>query len=73
MHVKDLKSSTKSNYTIELDSADIGAGMLDWRQLLPAAYDAGVRNFLVEQEPPFPDGAMVSTENGFRFLSQVNA
>jgi sugar phosphate isomerase/epimerase len=73
MHVKDLKSSTKTNYTIQTDPADIGAGVLDWAKLLPTAYEAGVRNFLVEQEPPYPAGAMVSVENGYRFLSQLKA
>jgi len=71
MHVKDLKSSTKTNYTIQMDPADTGAGMLDWAKLLPAAYDAGVRNFLVEQEPPYPAGAMLAAENGYRFLSHL--
>ena len=73
MHVKDLKSSTKPNYTIQTDPADTGAGMLDWGKLLPAAYDAGVRNFILEQEPPYPAGALVSVENGYRFLSQLKA
>jgi sugar phosphate isomerase/epimerase len=73
MHVKDQKSSTMTNYTIQTDPADIGAGMLNWTKLLPAAYDAGVRNFMVEQEPPYPAGAMTSVENGYRFLSQLKA
>lgn len=73
MHVKDLKSSTKPNYVVQTDPADTGAGMLDWGKLLPTAYDAGVRNFIVEQEPPFPVGALVSVENGYRFLSQLKA
>jgi sugar phosphate isomerase/epimerase len=73
MHVKDQKSSTKANYTIQTDPADIGAGMLDWAMLLPAAYEAGVRNFMVEQEPPYPAGGLVAAENGYRFLSQLNA
>lgn len=73
MHVKDLKSSTKNNYTIQMDPADIGKGMLDWAKLLPAAYRAGVRNFIVEQEPPYPAGAMESAEKGYRFLSELKA
>ena len=73
MHVKDLKASTKTNYTIQMDPADVGEGTLDWPKLLPTAYGAGVRNFLVEQEPPYPNGPIVSAENAFRFLSQVRA
>jgi sugar phosphate isomerase/epimerase len=73
MHVKDLKLSTKSNYTVQTDPADIGKGMLDWAKLLPAAYRAGVRNFIVEQEPPFPAGAMAAVTEGYHFLSELKA
>jgi sugar phosphate isomerase/epimerase len=73
MHVKDLMASTEKNYSIQTVPADIGKGTLDWTKLLPAAYAAGVRNFIVEQEPPYPQGAMSSMAEGYRFLSQVKA
>jgi sugar phosphate isomerase/epimerase len=73
LHVKDLKASTKPNYTIQMDPADIGAGTLDWAKLLPTAYDAGVRHFLVEQEPPYPAGGVIAAQNGYRYLSQLQA
>ena len=73
MHVKDLKATTKPNYTIQTDPADIGAGTLDWKKLLPTAYEAGVRHFLVEQEPPYVDGGLTAAENGYRYLSQLKA
>ena len=53
MHVKDIKPSTKPNFTLQQDPTEVGAGKLAWATLLPAAFAAGVRKFYVEQEPPF--------------------
>ena len=53
MHVKDIKPSTKSNFALQQDPTEVGAGKLPWPSLLPAAFNAGVRKFYVEQEPPF--------------------
>jgi sugar phosphate isomerase/epimerase len=71
MHVKDLKSSTKPNFTIQTDPAELGAGTLDWKKLAPLAYQAGVRNFIVEQEPPYPAGPISAAEHSYHFLSQL--
>ena len=53
MHVKDIKPSTQSNYSLQQDPTEVGSGKLPWPSLLPAAFSAGVRKFYVEQEPPF--------------------
>ena len=53
MHVKDVKASTKSNFVFQQDPTEVGAGIIDWKRLLPAAHAAGVDGFFVEQEPPF--------------------
>ena len=53
MHVKDIKPSTQSNFSLQQDPTEVGAGKLPWPSLLPAAFNAGVRKFYVEQEPPF--------------------
>lgn len=53
MHVKDIKPSTKSNFSLQQDPTEVGSGRLPWPSLLPAAFNAGVRKFYVEQEPPF--------------------
>jgi hypothetical protein len=70
MHVKGLMSSTERSYSIQTAPAEIGRGTLDWAKLLPAANEAGVRNFIVEQEPPHPEGAMLPWQKA-TFLSQV--
>lgn len=53
LHVKDVGRAQQTNYELRMVPAEVGAGTLDWRRLLPAAHAAGARHFYVEQEPPF--------------------
>lgn len=53
LHVKDVKRGVTLNTMLETDPTEVGSGIVDWARVLPAAYAAGVRNFYVEQEPPF--------------------
>ena len=71
MHVKDLKASTSPNFALRLDPVEVGAGRLDWRRILPAAFAAGVRQFFVEQEPPFARDRLEAAKISFDFLSRV--
>jgi sugar phosphate isomerase/epimerase len=73
MHVKDIKADTKANYALSMDPAEIGAGSLDWKRLLPAAYAAGVRDFYVEQEPPFTRPRIEAAKLSFDYLASVQA
>lgn len=70
LHVKDIKPSTKSNYALQQDPTEVGSGRLNWAQLLPAAWDAGVRKFYVEQEPPFAGDRFDAIGKSYRFLHQ---
>ncbi len=71
MHVKDIKASTVSNIALKMDPADIGSGKLDWKTILPAGYAAGVRNFFLEQEPPFDKPRVESAEIGYKYLNAL--
>lgn len=73
MHVKDIKASTVPNFALKMDPADIGAGKLDWTTIIPAGYAAGVRNFFLEQEPPFDKPRVESAEIGYKYLSTLVA
>ncbi len=73
MHVKDVKPTTKTNYALSMDPTEIGSGKLDWKRILPAAQKAGVRNFYVEQEPPFSATRMEAVEKSYAFLSTLRA
>jgi sugar phosphate isomerase/epimerase len=68
MHLKDIKATTRPNFALRQDPAEVGSGMLDWRRILPAAYDAGVRPFFVEQEPPFTRDRLESVKLSFDYL-----
>lgn len=73
MHVKDIKASTKPNFALQQDPAEVGAGSMNWPRILPAAYAAGVRRFFVEQEPPFIHGPLESVAISFRYLDALVA
>ena len=46
---------------------------IDWKGLLPAAHAAGVRDFFVEQEPPFAHSRLESVGISFDYLSKLRA
>jgi sugar phosphate isomerase/epimerase len=71
VHVKDIKASTVTNFAGRQDPTEVGSGTIDWAKVLPAAWDAGVRGYHVEQEPPFPGPRIASVEKSFRFLATL--
>jgi sugar phosphate isomerase/epimerase len=73
LHVKDVKPTTKTNYALSMDPSEIGAGKLDWAKILPAAHKAGVRNFYVEQEPPFAIARMEAIKRSYDYLAALRA
>jgi sugar phosphate isomerase/epimerase len=73
MHIKDIKATTKPNTALKMDPSDVGSGKLDWTTIMPAAHAAGVRNYFLEQEPPFDKPRLEAAENGYRFLSSLEA
>jgi len=73
MHVKDTVSTAEPNYEFKQHPADVGDGVLTWRAILPAAYEAGVRSFYVEREPPFPISRIESARRSFDFLNRLVA
>ncbi|WP_374534201.1 sugar phosphate isomerase/epimerase family protein [Phenylobacterium sp.] len=73
MHVKDIKPTTQANFALKQDPTEVGSGMIDWKKLLPAAYAAGVRQFFVEQEPPFPGARIDSVKVSYDYLAGVTA
>ena len=71
MHIKDLKASTVPNAALRMDPANVGSGTLDWKAILPVAYDAGVRYYYVEQEPPFVEPRMQAARADYDFLARL--
>lgn len=73
MHVKDIKATTKPNFALEQDPTEVGSGSIDWKRLLPVAYAEGVREFFVEQEPPFARKRLEALALSFNYLAQLKA
>lgn len=73
MHVKDVKATTKPNFAFQQDPTEVGSGIIDWKRLLAAAYAGGVREFFVEQEPPFERPRLESVRISFDYLNSLTA
>jgi sugar phosphate isomerase/epimerase len=73
MHVKDVKATTKPNFAFQQDPTEVGSGIIAWKRLLPAAYAAGVREFFVEQEPPFEKPRIEAVKISFDYLNALVA
>ncbi|MDB5499414.1 MAG: Xylose isomerase [Phenylobacterium sp.] len=73
MHVKDIKATTKPNFAFQQDPTEVGSGIIDWKRLLAASYAAGVRDFFVEQEPPFEKPRLEAVKVSFDHLKALVA
>jgi sugar phosphate isomerase/epimerase len=73
MHVKDVKASTRPNFAFQQDPCEVGQGIIDWKTLLAKAYQANVREFYVEQEPPFGKPRLESVGISFQYLNALVA
>ena len=71
MHVKDIEASTVPNNAFHMDPADVGSGTLDWKTILPVGYEAGVRHYYVEQEPPFAGPRMDAARADYEYLARL--
>jgi sugar phosphate isomerase/epimerase len=47
----------------------IGGGVIDWKVLLPAAQDAGVKHFFVENDQP--KDAIANLTESYAYLSKL--
>lgn len=73
LHVKDVAPDNPHSYRISMKPAEVGYGKLDFRTILPAAYAAGVRHFIVEQEPPFTIPRIEAARKSFDYLAGLKA
>lgn len=73
LHVKDVAKDNAVNYALAMKPAEVGSGVLNWASILPAAYEAGVRHFYVEQEPPFAIPRMEAAAKSYGYLAQLKA
>ena len=77
-HVKDLskippilpgKSSKEMIDDVAVNFTAIGGGVIDWKKLIPAAQDAGVEHFFVENDEP--KDAIANLTESYAYLSKL--
>jgi sugar phosphate isomerase/epimerase len=73
MHVKDMKASTRPNFSLQIDPCEVGQGVIDWKGLLSKAYASNIRQFYAEQEPPFSLPPLASVAISFNYLNTLIA
>jgi sugar phosphate isomerase/epimerase len=69
--IKDTKAGTKANTAGRIVSAAIGSGTLDWKKILSAAKDAGIKSAYVELEPPHAPDAMTLLQQSRSYLDSL--
>ena len=73
LHVRDIATSQPPGFRIAMGSPVVGTGKLDWAHILPAAYRAGARHFLVEQEPQGGGTPLEAAARSFSYLAELRA
>jgi sugar phosphate isomerase/epimerase len=77
-HVKDLskippilpgKTSKEMIDDVAVNFTAIGGGVIDWKKLIPAAQDAGVEHFFVENDEP--KDAIANLTESYAYLSKL--
>lgn len=71
LHIRDMSERQPRGYRVAMGSPTVGTGLLDWERILPAAYRAGARHFLVEQEPETGTAPINGAANAYTFLSRL--
>jgi len=67
LHVKDMvkDAAIPSGYR----STEIGKGMIDWKPVFAAAQELGVKNYFIEQEPPYLKPVIESLKDSRAFIA----
>jgi len=76
LHVKDFVATPQPVYSLAKDKrpqgTELGRGHIDYKPILEAAAKAGIKDYYVEQEPPFVGmTAMEAVEVDYRYLRAI--
>jgi sugar phosphate isomerase/epimerase len=71
VHFKDMKA-TPANTKLEINSTEIGTGIVDWPALIRAAEQAGTRYAFLEQEAPFTRPPLESARVNLEYLEHLS-
>ena len=73
LHVKDVAADNQPGFWFGMSPTQVGSGTLDWATLLPAAAEAGVQHYFVEQEPPFAMPRPEAMQKSADYLKNLEA
>jgi len=68
LHIKDIKRRVQPGVELQMDSTEVGRGIIDWKSIFGAAARAGVKHYFIEQEPPFERPALESVRLSYDWL-----
>ncbi|MDX3899256.1 MAG: sugar phosphate isomerase/epimerase [Sphingobium sp.] len=71
LHIKDVAKTTKPNFELRMDPAELGEGLIDWPDVFRAARTAGIERFFVEREAPFTRPSIEMLRSDFGYLSSL--
>jgi sugar phosphate isomerase/epimerase len=71
LHVKDVQAGFTPNVKLETVPIEIGKGVLKWEEILPAAYQAGIQEFYLEQEGPYLRPPLDSLKISYQYLTNL--
>ena len=66
-----LAAGTQVNYHMQQKPTEVGSGTMNWPAILKTAQSTGVRNFFVEQEPPFTGARIDSLHKSLSYLRKL--
>ena len=77
VHVKDMKKLPKISSDTdvsklpyqEIEIADVGSGLIDWKKIFASADTAGIQHYFVEHDSP--KDAFASIANSYSYLSKL--
>ena len=71
LHLKDVLPGGTPNASMQIQTTEVGSGIIDWKGLLTVARGAGTGLAYVEQEPPFARPPLESAALSWRHLDRV--
>jgi sugar phosphate isomerase/epimerase len=71
VHIRDILADKPHGFDISMDSPVVGTGRLDWARILPAAYEAGARHFIIEQDTKKGGSHIEDLARSVNYLSSI--
>jgi len=71
LHLKDVQAGFTPNVTLDTVPIEIGKGVVKWGEILPLAYQTGIREYYIEQEGPYLRPPLESLRLSYKYLNDL--